>query len=364
MPKLLGQPNHSHASTARLGVLLCNLGTPTAPTPTAVRRYLAEFLSDPRLIELPRVLWLPILYGLVLTLRPFRAAHAYAKIWTPEGSPLRVYSEQQQVAIGAALEARFPGRITVALAMRYGEPSIARALADLAAANARRILVLPLYPQYSSPSTGAVFDAVARALQAWRWVPELRFIASYHDEPAYIAALTNSVREHWAMHGRAERLLVSFHGVPRKYFLAGDPYFCHCQATARLLAAALELADHEWQVVFQSRFGRARWLEPYASETLTALARDGIKTIDIVCPGFAADCLETLEEIVLQNAALLRAAGGAELRYVPALNARADHIAMLCELITRNLSGWPLHTPPEDSAQARVARARTLGAAQ
>ncbi len=364
----VGDTPHAHAVPGQVGVLLCNLGTPDEPTPPAVRRYLAEFLSDPRLIELPRWLWLPILHGVILNIRPRRSAHAYARIWTAEGSPLRVQSQAQQAAIAAQLTVTYADRVQVALAMRYGQPSIASALERLRAAKVRRLLVLPLYPQYSGPATGSVFDAVTAALQGWRWVPDLRFIASYHDEPAYIAALAASIHEHWQHAGRGEKLFFSFHGLPHEVFVQGDPYFCHCQATARLVARALGLEDTAWQVVFQSRFGRARWLEPYADRTLQAAARAGTRRVDVVCPGFAVDCLETLEEIALQNRALFIAAGGQELHYIPALNARPDHIAALSGLLRHHRAGWPECDPAWDGTQSaqesaeRVARASQLGA--
>jgi ferrochelatase len=364
----VGNSPHSHAAHGQVGILLCNLGTPDAPTTAAVRRYLAEFLSDPRLIELPRWLWLPILYGVILNVRPRRSAHAYSKIWTPAGSPLLALSQAQQSAIEARLSAAYPGRVRVALAMRYGNPSIMSALERLRAANVQRLLVLPLYPQYSGPATGSVFDGVSAVLQRWRWVPDVRFIASYHDEPAYIAALAASITEHWQAVGRSERLYFSFHGLPHKYFMRGDPYFCQCQATARLVAQTLGLQDTEWRVVFQSRFGRERWLEPYADRTLQEAARAGTRVVDVVCPGFAVDCLETLEEIALQNRALFMAAGGQDLRYIAALNARDDHITALCGIIQRNLAGWPECAPEwraahaAESGAARVARAQLLGA--
>jgi ferrochelatase len=355
----------SHAASGRVGILLCNLGTPSAPTPKALRRYLAEFLSDPRLIELPRWLWLTILHGIILNIRPRRSAHAYAKIWTDQGSPLLVLSRAQEQAVRAQLQRQFGDRVTVALAMRYGEPSVAEGLEQLRAAGARRVLVLPLYPQYSGPATGSVFDAVATVLQRWRWVPDLRFISSYHAEPAYISAIADSISSHWAAAGRPDRLFFSFHGLPYRYFMQGDPYFCHCQATARLVAEKLGLAANEWQVVFQSRFGRERWLEPYADLTLQETARQGVRTVDVVCPGFSVDCLETLEEIAIQNREAFIEAGGSDLRYIPALNASPSHIDALCGLIQRNMLGWPEVSGeainPEDSAQ-RERRARRLGA--
>jgi protoporphyrin/coproporphyrin ferrochelatase len=358
MPNYSGQTNYTHSAQPTVGVLLCNLGTPDAPTPRALRRYLAEFLADPRLIELPRALWLPILHGIILNSRPSRSARAYVKVWTAEGSPLRVLSEQLCDAIKAGFAP--VSNVTVALAMRYGQPSIRSALERLRAANVQQLLVLPLYPQYSGTSTGSVFDAVTNELQGWRWVPALRIVTDYHDNPAYISALANSIRDHWRSHGQGERLYFSFHGIPRKYFLAGDPYFCHCQATARLIAAQLDLAPTQWQVVFQSRFGRTQWLEPYADPTFSAAARAGVKTIDVVCPGFAVDCLETLEEIAIQSRERFQHAGGTTLRYISALNARPDHIQALLGLIQHNLAGWP--TSPIDASElaARAMRADAL----
>jgi len=359
-----GVPEFRHGAPTPLGVLLCNLGTPAAPSTAAVRRYLAEFLSDPRVVELPRWLWLPLLHGIILNVRPRRSAHAYRKIWTTAGSPLLLHSMAQREGLARRLEARVTGGVVVALGMRYGEPSIASAMQRLAQAGVRRLLVLPLYPQYSAPSTASVLDAVYRELQQWRWVPEIRSINDYHAEPAYVAALAASVREHWARHGRAERLLMSFHGIPRAYFLAGDPYYCQCQATARLLAEALGLERDEWLPTFQSRFGREPWLQPYTDHTLVALAREGVRTVDVLCPGFAADCLETLEEIAQQNAETFVARGGTALRYIPALNARDDHLDMLTSLILRHAQGWPELERAFDAATGAAAatRAKALGA--
>ena len=360
MPQFRGTPGFRHGASSPIGVLLANLGTPEAPTTAAVRRYLAEFLADPRVVDLPRWLWMPLLHGVILNVRPRRSAHAYAKIWTPEGSPLLLHSRAQAEALAETLETRAPGRFRVALGMRYGSPSVASALQELAAANARRLLVLPLYPQYSAPSTASVFDAVGAELAQWRWVPELRSIADYHANETYLEALANSVREYRATHGSGEVLLVSFHGIPERYFLAGDPYFCQCQATAQRLVAKLGLAPHEYRVTFQSRFGREKWLEPYTDITLQELARGGTRRVDVVCPGFAADCLETLEEIAVQNAELFEAAGGSALHYIPALNTRPDHLAMMVELIERHTQGW--EAPSADERATAAERARALGA--
>jgi ferrochelatase len=354
---------YSHDSSGRVGVLLVNLGTPAAPTPRAVRQFLAEFLVDPRVVELPRPLWLPILYGAVLPLRAGRVAGAYRKIWMDEGSPLRVYSERQRDALARALEERLAG-CAVVLGMRYGEPSISAALARLREARAHRLLVLPLYPQYCSATTGSVFDAVTAELRRWRWVPGLRFVDHYHDEPGYVAALANSIREHWARQPAGERLLFSFHGVPKRSVLAGDPYYCQCLKTARLVAEALELPEERWSVAFQSRLGRAEWLQPYTAETLTQWAGAGVRDVDVVCPGFAADCIETLEEIAIRNAEDFHRAGGGALRYVPALNDRPDHMGFLADLVVRNVAGWPEAVAPQSAGAdaERTLRAKAMGA--
>ncbi|MBK8959848.1 MAG: ferrochelatase [Proteobacteria bacterium] len=362
MANYAGTPDYAHGQRQRLGVLVCNLGTPDAPTPRAVRRYLAEFLSDPRVIETPRWLWWPILHGVILNIRPRRSAHAYAKIWQAEGSPLLSLSQSLADKLGGALAGDGDAIIT-ALGMRYGSPSIASAIDALTAHGARRIVVLPLYPQYAAPTTASVMDAVFAHCARLRWVPELRFINDYHANPRYIAALADSVREYWAAHGRPERLLLSFHGLPQKYFLAGDPYFCQCQATARLLREALALDAENCMVSFQSRVGPTRWLEPYTDLTLDSLGKAGTRRVDVLCPGFAVDCLETLEEIALQNADRFRAAGGGELRYIPALNDSPRHVELLASLVGDHLGGWREAVADEPAARAAAAaRARAAGA--
>ena len=296
------QAVHSHAAQDRTGVLLTNLGTPDAPTTQAVRRYLAEFLSDTRVIELSPLLWQPILHGIILRFRPRKSAAAYRRIWTDNGSPLLSISKRQTGRVDAALTRDLPdAAVVTALGMRYGTPSIASALAFLRAANVRRLLVFPLYPQYSAATTGSTLDAVADVLKGWRWVPELRFINHYHDDAAYVEALADSVRRHQQQHGRPDRLLISFHGLPKQYFLAGDPYFCHCQMTARVLAERLGLNPDQYAVSFQSRFGPREWLQPYTDKLLLQWAKTGIGNVQVICPGFSADCLETLEEIAMLN---------------------------------------------------------------
>lgn len=316
------------AAPARCGILLINLGTPDAPTASAVRRYLAEFLADPRVVEIPRAIWLPILYGFILPFRPARVAKNYAGIWMEQGSPLLVHTRR----LGENLARQLPS-MPVQVGMCYGNPGISEAIAKLQADGVEHIIALPLYPQYSSTTTAAAFDAIAATLSKLRDIPGLSLIRDYHRSPDYIGALANSVREHWQQHGRGDHLVMSFHGIPKRNVDLGDPYAAHCQTTAAALAHALELQDDQWSLVYQSRFGKAEWLQPYADQRFTALAAQGKRTLDVLCPGFAADCLETLEEIAVEYAELFVEAGGQELRYIPALNDREDHAAALAGVI-------------------------------
>ncbi len=340
MNRYIGQSGFAHGTEPRLGVLLTNLGTPDQPTTRALRRYLREFLSDPRVIEVPRPVWWFVLNGIILNTRPRKSARLYAKIWTDEGSPLLRIASKQQQALQTALDDKMPGPVSVALAMRYGRPSIRHGLETLRQAGARRLLVLPLYPQYSATTTASTFDAVSDVLQRWRWLPDFRFISHYHDEPGYIQALAQRIRAHWDNEGRAERTLFSFHGIPKHYFTAGDPYHCECHATARLVAEELGLPESEWQVSFQSRFGPREWLRPYTDEVLAALPGEGVKSVQVVCPGFSADCLETLEEMNIQNRNLFMQAGGDRFTYVPALNDQPAHIDFLADLVRKHARGW------------------------
>jgi ferrochelatase len=345
-------------------VLLTNLGTPDAPTPAALRRYLAEFLWDSRIVEIPRPAWWLLLHGIILRTRPARSAHKYQAIWTPEGSPLLAISQRQATAIKTALTNRDPSRpIAVALGMRYGNPSIAHALAALRAAGAERLVVLPLYPQYSATTVASTFDALSAELRTWRWLPELRFITHYHDDPGYLAALVGSIQTARASHP-SERLLFSFHGLPERNLLAGDPYYCQCHKTARLVAEQLQLQPDQWAVAFQSRFGAAKWLQPYTSVLLSEWAKAGIHSVDVVCPGFAADCLETLEEIAIENRRIFLEAGGQDYRYIPALNDAPAHIEALVDLIARHGAGWPEFAEHFDhtatAAECAASRARAL----
>ena len=348
-----------HRLPARTGVLLVNLGTPDAPTAPAIRRYLRQFLSDRRVVELPRALWMLVLHGFILPFRPRRLVHAYQKVWTAQGSPLLAISREQQQALAAA----FGPDVVVALAMTYGEPSIESALAQLEQAGVRRLLVLPMYPQYSGTTTAAVFDALFAAMGHRRWMPEIRTIGSYHDDPSHIEALATSIQAYWQQHGRGDHFLISFHSIPRAYLENGDPYFCQCQKTARLLVERLGLAEGTWSVSFQSRLGRQPWLMPYSDLVIPQLATErGVRRLDVACPGFSADCLETLEEVAIRYAADFRAAGGETLRYIPALNAQSGHIEALATLCRRHLQGW-IDQPVEDLAalearQQRVEQAR------
>ena len=354
------EPVHRHGSPARIGVLLVNLGTPDAATPAALRRYLAEFLSDPRVVEIPRALWLPILHGIILRTRPAKSAAKYRSIWLPEGSPLAVWTERQARALGAELAAR-GHHVEVRHAMRYGHPALPRVLDELRAAGATRMLVLPAYPQYAAATTGSVADAVHRWALSARWVPELRSVGPYHDDDAYIDALAASVRRHWQQQAPAERLLLSFHGVPERTLTLGDPYHCECLKTGRLLAQALGLANGEYKVTFQSRFGKAKWLEPYTEPTLRSLAAQGVRSVDVMCPGFVADCLETLEEIAQEGRDAFIEAGGRDFRYLPCLNDDPAWIGALVQLAERHLQGWDTRKAPVPDVGARE-RALALGA--
>jgi protoporphyrin/coproporphyrin ferrochelatase len=351
--RYVSSPDFQHDGAERIGILLVNSGTPAAPDARAVRRFLARFLADPRVVELPRALWLPLLYALVLPLRPGRIARRYRRIWSGSGSPLKHLSERLRTELATTLAQHVLAPLSVELGMLYGSPAVPEALARLRAAGAQRILVLPLFPQYCGATTGAVYDQVSTELRRWRWLPELRLIAEYHDHPGYIEALRGSVAEHWAAHGRTGHLLMSFHGIPERYFHQGDPYFCKCQKTARLLADELLLREQEWSVSFQSRIGPSAWLKPYTRAVLEAMPGRGVRDVTVVCPGFAVDCLETLEEIDIENRECFTRAGGQRFQYVPALNARAAHALALADLIVEHCQGW---THPEHGRLPSAAR--------
>ncbi len=354
------EPPFQHGQPARTAVLFCNLGTPDTPTTADVRRFLREFLSDRRVVEIPRLLWLAILHGIILRLRPAKSAAKYASIWTSEGSPLKLWTEKQAKLLQGWLAQRGHD-VQVRYAMRYGASSIASQLDALKAAGTTRVLILPAYPQYSATTSASLFDAVYAWAATVRNLPELRFVNRYHDHPGYIKALAQSIQRHWKSHGRPDQLLMSFHGVPARTLQLGDPYHCECRKTARLLAEQLGLSDQQFKVTFQSRLGRAKWLQPYTEPSLIALGKAGVQRVDVVCPGFTSDCLETLEEIALEGRAAFLQAGGHEFHYIPCLNDDPAWITALCELTQQHLAGWPTQagtSAPERSAARAAALAQ------
>jgi ferrochelatase len=359
------EPDHRHGrDTPSTAVLLCNLGTPDEPTPSAVRRYLREFLSDPRVVEIPRAVWLPLLHGVILPLRSAKSAAKYASIWTPEGSPLKIWTERQAKLLQGWL-GEHGHRVPVRYAMRYGNPSMASQLDALKAEGASRILIVSAYPQYSGTTTASLVDAVGTWARGTRHLPELRFINRYHDDEGYIDALARPIEAHWRATGRPDHFLMSFHGVPERTLHLGDPYFCECHKTARLLAARLGLQAGDWTLSFQSRFGKAKWLEPYTEPTLHALGKRGVKRVDVACPGFTSDCLETLEEIAQEGRDAFLTSGGKEFHYLPCLNGEPAWIGALGRLTERHLGGWPTKaaTDPQELAKSRE-YALTRGAKQ
>jgi ferrochelatase len=364
MPRYAPEPAHTHGSAPQTGVLLVNLGTPDAPTTSAVRRYLREFLSDPRVVEIPRPVWWLILNLFILPLRPKQSARRYAQVWTPDGSPLRAHTERQTLMLRGYLSERIKAPLVVDYAMRYGKPSVAAVLDKMKQQGCDRILVLPLYPQYASSTTATALDAVGAAFSRMRNQPALRSVRSFHNHPGYIAALAQSINDYWMKHGRPDHVVMSFHGVPRYTLDKGDPYHCECQVTGRLLAAALKLPPDKYTIAFQSRFGRAEWLKPYTAEVLKKLGKDKTPRVDVVCPGFVADCLETLEEIAQEARDAFVGAGGHDFRYIPCLNDSPRWIEALGGVAERHLQGWDTQAPLNAPAlQAQRERALELGAA-
>lgn len=366
--KYTGRPDYQHARPEKTGLLITNLGTPDAPTAPALRRYLGEFLWDPRVVEFPRPLWWLILHLIILRIRPRASAKTYARIWTEQGSPLMLHSKAQLAGLREKFSAQGLSHIEVDFAMRYGSPSIESALLDMQAKNITELLVLPLYPQYSGATTASTFDAVARVCQKLRWMPELRFINQYYDNPLYIAACARQIKQYWSSHRPGQMLLFSFHGLPRRYLTCGDPYHCQCHKTARLIAGKLNLPASQWQLSFQSRFGREEWLQPYTDETLQAIGSQGVKSVDVFCPGFSADCVETLEEIDMLNRQVFLSAGGEQFQYIPALNDSRHHLEAIYQLAIKHMQGWPRSHAgydPNQHAQAKLStqtRAKSLGA--
>ena len=358
------QHGNAAQATSTTAVLFCNLGTPDEPTAPALRRYLAEFLSDQRVVEIPRLLWLAILHGIILRIRPKKSAAKYASIWMPEGSPLRVWTEKQARLLGTELLS-LGHQVQVRYAMRYGNPSIASQLDALKADGVTRVLIMPAYPQYSATTTASVFDAVYAWATKVRRLPEFRFVNHYHDDSGYIDALAASIQTYWAANGQADKLVMSFHGVPERTLQLGDPYHCECYKTARLVAEKLGLSKDRLQVTFQSRFGKAKWLEPYTEPTLIKLAQEGVKSVDVVCPGFTGDCLETLEEISMEAREAFLHAGGEKFSYIQCLNDSPAWITALTNISAQHLAGWPIQTAPDMQAlAASKAAALALGAKQ
>jgi protoporphyrin/coproporphyrin ferrochelatase len=354
------EPPFTHGKAPATAVLLVNLGTPEAPTPKAVRKYLAEFLWDRRVVEIPRPLWWLILHGVILRIRPAKSAAKYASIWQADGSPLALWTQRLTAALRSRL-VQPDTALTVSYAMRYGQPSVAQALTSLRAQGVTRVLVMPLYPQYAAATTASVFDAVSQWATKARWVPELRFVHEFHDDAGYIDSLAQSVERHWQTKGRAGLLVMSFHGLPERSLHLGDPYHCQCHKTARLLAERLGLAKHQYRVTFQSRLGRAKWLQPYTEPTLVALAKEGTARVDLICPGFVSDCLETLEEINQEAREAFLHAGGTEFHYIPCLNDDAHWVDQFSAIALRHLQGWPLNPPTKAHLQAQASAARALG---
>jgi len=358
------EPAHTHGALPRSAIVLVNLGTPDAPTRSAVKRYLKQFLSDPRVVEIPRLVWWFILNLIILPFRSGASAKKYQMIWTREGSPLKVHTQQQADLLGEALQERGHEGVQVRMAMRYGSPSLPEVLDALKAEGCDRIVVLPAYPQYSGTTTGSIWDAVFAHYKNIRNVPELRLVKHYHDHDGYVDALHDTVRAHWEAHGRGQKLIMSFHGVPKRTLMLGDPYYCECQKTARLLAARLRLSPDDYLVTFQSRFGKAEWLQPYTAPTVAELARQGIQRVDVICPGFTSDCLETLEEISMEVKHDFEAAGGKEFHYIPCLNEAPTWIVGLAEIAEQHLIGWPTMMSPSqrenERREAEVGREHAL----
>ena len=353
---------YQHGSPNRTGVLLINLGTPDAPTAQALHPYLKEFLSNPRVIEVPKLIWWPILHGLILPFRPKKSAEKYAKIWMPEGSPLKVHTERQTKLLREELQTRLQNPPIVEYAMNIGKPSVATVMTRMQEQGCERILIIPLFPQYAASSTAAAMDNVFAVLKHVRNQPSIRTVKQYHDHPGYIAALAQNVRDYWNVHGRPDKLIISFHGTPRASLDKGDPYHCVCQKTGRLLAEALALNKNQYAVCFQSRFGKAKWLTPYTATTLAQLGKEQMQRVDVVCPGFVSDCLETLEEIAMEGKDTFLQAGGKEFHYIPCLNERGDWIQALADIICTHLQGWSDIQVTKEASQLSRKLALEMGA--
>ena len=352
------EPSHKHGTAPRTAIVLVNLGTPAAPTAAAVKPYLKEFLSDRRVVEIPPLIWQPILRGIILNTRPQKSAAKYASIWLKEGSPLKVHTEQQAHLLGEHLRQVGHTQLTVTWAMRYGQPGIQNTLNRLRAEQYTRILIIPLYPQYAASTTASVMDEVALCLTHWRNLPEIRYVRNFHTDPGYIRALTENIRQHWSQNGQSDKLVLSFHGVPRRSLTLGDPYFCECHTTARLIGEALSLPAERLLITFQSRFGKAEWLQPYTQTTLEQLGKQGF-SVDVICPGFVSDCLETLEEIAMECRTAFLAAGGKRFHYIPCLNTGKHWIQGLSSICEQHLGHWLTDSAPSEE-YLQVARQNAL----
>ena len=339
MAQFKGNELYVHGSKLKTGILLTNLGTPDEPTTSSLRVYLKQFLSDHRVIETPKAIWWFILNGIILNTRPAKSAANYRSVWTKEGSPLLLYTQEQLKKIKAELSTKYSNLI-FDIGMRYGNPSIAKGLNNLRHQNCDRIIVLPLYPQYCAATTGSTFDAISLELQKWRWVPSLRFISGYHNNSLYISALKNSINEFWKKNGKPQKLIFSYHGIPKKYLDKGDPYHCFCRMTTRLVAESMGLDPDSYMTTFQSRFGPAEWLQPYTDKTIERLAKEGLENLQVISPAFSSDCLETIEELNVENREIFMENGGKKFDYIPCLNDRDDHIQLLCSLLENELHGW------------------------
>ncbi len=351
--KYKGLAEFSHQQSEKVGVLITNLGTPDEPSKGALKKYLKQFLSDPRVVEVPKAIWWFVLNGVILNFRPKRSAHAYQQVWTEQGSPLRVHTQARADKLRAQLTLQWGDDICVEYAMRYGQPAIEHTIEKMLEQGVRKLLVVPLYPQYSGSTTGSTFDAIAADFTQRRFLPELRFVNHYCDFEPYITALVESIKSHWQRHGQAEKLLFSYHGVPKRYLKNGDPYHCQCLKTTRLIVERLGLTEDQYLTCFQSRFGREPWLMPYTDETLKQLPNQGVSSVQVICPGFSADCLETIEEIGMENRDYFLQAGGTRYEYIPALNSEQAHIKALTELVSQNLQGW--QQPQQTGTQRQAA---------
>ncbi len=354
-----GTKDFSHARADKIGVLIMNLGTPSAPRAKELRSYLREFLSDPRVVEIPKVIWYLILYLIILPLRAPKSAHAYQTVWTEKGSPLLLHSLEQRDALRASLGEIYGDKVIVELAMRYNQPAVSDVLTSMQEQGVRKLVVLPLYPQYAASTTASAFDSIAKEFMKRRWLPDLRFISHYHKDTGYIEAMASRIQQHWEKVGKSH-LMLSFHGTPKRSLLLGDPYHCECHASARLLAERLNLSSHEYTVSFQSRFGKAEWLQPYTDTTLKNMPSSGIKAVDVFCPGFSSDCLETLEEICVENRDYFVEAGGEQFHYINALNSSDEHISALTNIIMREIGHWT----DDQKDDLRQSRALKLGASK